>query len=383
MRRPNRSDSITTDLRVGIFHPWTLSRDASGLCVYTRQLAKSLSKRTPTELYSIEGEIPDEIEESPLAVNTITFRAIDPPLSFPSGTPVVVSHQLNRYLYYSKSLTQGVRDHIRHNVDLIVTNDYLDEIFISRVIGVPTVRIIHGKQYGIGNTIRKSFSRSLATVANSTHTAQSVNNSSTYISGIVPPGVNLERFHPNYPPSFCTNSFDVLYAGRITDGKGAFDIIRAISQLSSDVTLHIVGRGQIDRAMNLANQLGIENRITFHGTVDHEMMPRYYAACDVFCNPSHYESFGIVNIEAMACGVPVVTSDLDGVQEYLSNGETGMVFCAGDVDALATVIERLVTSPGLRKDLGKNGKEVAKEYSWDASAKKLLHILHQVTGTVN
>lgn len=362
-------------ISIGIFHPWALSRDASGLTVYTRRLSEALSERTPVYLYAADGNRYDRLEEAPLEMVTTGFGTVDLPFSYPSATPVTLAHHLNRHPYYAKFVTAGMHRHIEEHVDIVVTHDYLDELFISNVVSVPTVRILHGQPIGLAQDIREKFTNARLTLANSEHTARNIKDELGYCAdGIVPPGVDVDTFNPDVAPAFREEETSILYTGRLVEGKGIFDLLDALAEVTTRFRLHLVGRGQIEQVMKYAVELGIRDGIVFHGTVPNEDLPQFYVASDIFCNPSHYESFGIVNVEAMSCKTPVICTDLDGTKEYASHNESAIVVPPGDSTALAQAIEALVESEALRNELASTGRTVAKNYSWEASAERLQQI---------
>jgi D-inositol-3-phosphate glycosyltransferase len=102
-----------------------------------------------------------------------------------------------------------------------------------------------------------------------------------------------------------------------------------------------------------------------------ETLPDYYASADVVVMPSRYESFGMAALEAMACGTPVVASDVGGLSFIVRDGETGFLVPEGDPRAMADCLGRLLREPDLRARLGKRGAEVAREYAWSRIADRM------------
>ncbi|HEX7586798.1 MAG TPA: glycosyltransferase, partial [Anaerolineae bacterium] len=121
---------------------------------------------------------------------------------------------------------------------------------------------------------------------------------------------------------------------------------------------------ELARLQALKNELGIGDLVTFLGRRSQEALPYYYASADVVVMPSLYESFGMVALEAMACGTPVVASDVGGLSYIVRDGETGFLVPEGDPRALADCLGQLLHDPALRARLGRRGIEVAREYAW-------------------
>lgn len=373
-RRASGGDSFADpSVTVGMFHPVAGTRDASGIAMYTQRLVEHLSERTPTVLYTEGGDIHDRLRESPAEVVEIPTDAAGVPDAVEDRLPNVLKHVVQKYPTYAGLVTSGLRAHVNEHVDVLVTHDSVDDLLVSHLLDVPTIRICHGLQrVGAVAWARELFSRSHLTVANSENTAREIRETFGYeADGVVTPGVDTTAFAPDREPAFETDDTAVLFVGRIVENKGIYDLLEALATSSGDQTLHVVGRGQRDRVRRRAEELGVADSVTLHGVVDHSRLPHYYAACDFLCNPSRYESFGMVNLEAMACGTPVVSTDLDGTKEYLTHGETGLCVPPRDPERLARALDELGSSPELRAEFGRACREVATEYSWESSAREL------------
>ncbi|MBG1240748.1 glycosyltransferase family 1 protein [Nostoc sp. NZL] len=176
----------------------------------------------------------------------------------------------------------------------------------------------------------------------------------------------------------------VLYVGRFDPRKGIETLVRAVNQSglrdSKNLQL-IIGGGSTpgnsdgierDRIEAIINELGMSDFTTLAGRLSQDILPTYYAAADVCVVPSHYEPFGLVAIEAMASGTPVVASDVGGLQFTVVNEETGLLAPPQDVDAFASAIDRILLNSEWRDELGKAGrKRVENKFSWDGVAHQL------------
>ncbi|YAF98596.1 MAG: glycosyltransferase family 4 protein [Nodularia sp. CChRGM 3473] len=183
----------------------------------------------------------------------------------------------------------------------------------------------------------------------------------------------------------------VLYVGRFDPRKGIETLVRAVneSQLRGNNHLKlIIGGGSTpgnsdgierDRIENIINELGTRDFTTLPGRLSQEILPTYYAAADVCVVPSHYEPFGLVAIEAMASGTPVVASDVGGLQFTVVPEVTGLLAPPQDVAAFATAIDRILLNPQWRDELGKAGrKRVETKFSWDGVATQLGELYTQL-----
>jgi len=207
---------------------------------------------------------------------------------------------------------------------------------------------------------------------------------------IIPLGVDLERFRPAGKQDAraalgLTDERIVLFVGRIEPLKGVDILINAASLLESDVecTVLIVGgddssQAEVADLRNLARDRGIEHRVAFVGAVDHETLPLYYNAADVCVVPSHYESFGLVAVEAMASGVPVVASRVGGLTGTIKDGETGYLVPWLCPEPFAERIELLLENEPLRKDLGEAAREAMARYRWENVATTVLSVYEEL-----
>ena len=180
------------------------------------------------------------------------------------------------------------------------------------------------------------------------------------------------------------SSLVVLYVGRFDKRKGIETLVRAMDHSIfpglADIRLILVGGsrpGQSDgiereRIEGIIEELGLQNYVTFPGRVDQQTLPYYYAAANVCVVPSHYEPFGLVTIEAMASGTPVVGSNVGGLQFTVEPEKTGLLCQPQDEVAFSQAIDRILSSPKWQKTLGVAArKRVETLFSWDGVAQQL------------
>ena len=208
---------------------------------------------------------------------------------------------------------------------------------------------------------------------------------------VIPLGVDLDRFRPIEKDSAraelgLEDERIVLFVGRIEPLKGVDILINAAALLESDVdcSVLIVGgdessRSQVARLRELARTRGIEHRVAFVGAVDHDRLPLYYSAADVCVVPSHYESFGLVAVEAMASGVPVVASRVGGLAGTVKDGETGYLVPWLCPEPFAERIELLLDNEPLRRNLGEAAREAVSRYRWENVAGAVLQVYESLT----
>lgn len=171
----------------------------------------------------------------------------------------------------------------------------------------------------------------------------------------------------------------ILYVGRLLPEKGLHVLLDALSLLPSHVKLVVVGNGSqqyeslLDRRVS---RLGLASRVHFAGQVRHGELKTFYEACRLVAVPSLWpEPFGIVGIEALAHGRPVVAFDSGGISDWLVDGEVGFLVPRGDVKALAVRIQQLLESPETAESMGKRGRSiVAERFGREVHVEKLLKL---------
>jgi phosphatidylinositol alpha-mannosyltransferase len=216
---------------------------------------------------------------------------------------------------------------------------------------------------------------------------------------IVPNGIDGARFLPGLLPiesARTPGQSTILFVGRLEARKGLPTLLEAYAQLRnrrSDVRLVIVGDGPMRWGYeSQVRGLGVPD-VQFCGHVPAELLPRYYAAADVFCTPANGgESFGIVLLEAMASGVPVVASAIPGFGQVVDNGRDGLLVPPRQPQAWAEAINTVLDNPALRATMIEAGLRKAKVYDWERVVDAVLNVyqdaravagLHQVSAGVH
>ena len=218
---------------------------------------------------------------------------------------------------------------------------------------------------------------------------------------VIPCGVDLDLFQPlpveeaRAALGICDRRYVVLFVGRIEPLKGIDTLLRAMTLLVEDfpnwreeICVPIIGgdaseseetlNAEMERLKALRQELGIGDLVTFLGARDQDTLPQYYSAADVVVMPSHYESFGMVALEAMACGTPVIASKVGGLSFLIKNGVTGFHVPERDPEALADCIRKVLRDPYLRQRLGEAARHWVQHYAWPVIADQIIALYHQV-----
>ena len=212
---------------------------------------------------------------------------------------------------------------------------------------------------------------------------------------VVPPGVDLGMFQPidraeaRRKIGFGTGRM-LLFAGRLERLKGVEIAIRALALLRDrnhdDVRLIILGEDSKDgeesekeRLKAIAASVGVRDRVDFLGSVVHHELPYFYSAADVVVMPSYSESFGLVGLEAQACGRPVVAADVSGLRSVVRDEVSGYLVRDQDPAAYAERIGRLLDDPQFAEQMGRRARLLAQRFSWSRTADALSDLFLGVT----
>ena len=203
---------------------------------------------------------------------------------------------------------------------------------------------------------------------------------------VIPCGVDTELFRPMpqveakrllaLPPDPL-----LLYVGRLQPIKGLETLLEAMTALDGAAQLLIVGgdqdepeNGHADYLRERVSALGLRERVSFLGAQPQERLRLFYAAADATVMPSYYESFGMVALEAMACGSPVIASRVGGLTTTVRDGVTGFLVPEGDAGALAERVALLLEDRGRRAQLGREAQRWAAEHRWPCVAEAVCRL---------
>jgi D-inositol-3-phosphate glycosyltransferase len=214
---------------------------------------------------------------------------------------------------------------------------------------------------------------------------------------VVPGGVNLRRFRPR-DQALARTALGIgarkvlLFVGRIQRLKGIDLLLRATARLvrahpgwADELRVLIVGgrppengegpeSRELDRLCRMAHRLGIGHLVEFVGAVEQEQLPLYYAAADATVIPSLYESFGLVAVESMACGTPVIAARVGGLTATVRDGHSGYLVPWRDPALYAERLGAILADPALRQRLGANAQCAAARYDWEQVADEIYGI---------
>ena len=211
---------------------------------------------------------------------------------------------------------------------------------------------------------------------------------------VVAPGIDLATFQPldraeaRRKIGYGAGRL-LLFVGRLERLKGVEIAIRALALLRDrehdDLRLIVLGEDSRDgdesekeRLKAAASALGVRDRVDFLGSVAHHELPYFYAAADALVMPSYSESFGLVALEAQACGRPVVASGVSGLRSVVRDEVSGYLIDGDDPATYAERIGRLLADPELAQQMGRRGRLLAQRFSWTGTAERLESLFEDV-----
>ena len=194
---------------------------------------------------------------------------------------------------------------------------------------------------------------------------------------IIPNGIDVDHFSQRALPwpQYQDGKTNLIFVGRLEKRKGLRYLLEAYGKLKwdmPDLRLIVVGPGTPDKdSYHVLSSQNLQD-VEFVGRVPYEDLPRYYASADIFCSPATGgESFGIVLLEAMSAGKPIVASDIEGYRGVMQHGIQGRLFQNKSVESLASELQTLILDPDLRRKMGEQGRTIAEQYRWPVVARRV------------
>ncbi|MBB5628032.1 glycosyltransferase [Sphaerisporangium krabiense] len=327
----------------------------------------------------------------------------------PAGPPARISK--DEILAYVPDLAHWLRRRWMFRPPDVVHSHFwmsgLAALAAARDPGVPVVHTFHAlgvvkrRHQGAGDTspserlkaeavVARGVARVVATCADEAAELAAMDVPGHAVA-VVPCGVDCAGFAPAVPAAPRPRGPRLLSIGRLVPRKGVQTIIEAL-RLIPDAELIVAGGPpaaeldgdpEVARLRRAAGEAGVAGRVRFTGQVSHEKVPALMRSCDVAVCVPWYEPFGMVALEAMACGLPVVASDVGGHRETVADGRTGTLVPPRDPRALAAAVNTLLADPRLRAAYGRAGARRARaRYAWPRIAAATAAVYEDVRGSV-
>jgi D-inositol-3-phosphate glycosyltransferase len=380
------------------------AKDTGGMSVYIREMACELGKQGHiVDIFTRVHDLKDpRIEALAEGVRLIHLKA---------GQETRI-HKMDVYFSlpeFSFNLKNSWRDH-RMSYDIIFSHYWLSALvgkYLHEKWQIPYVTMYHTlgalkNNIGIGeresalrivsekDTVRDCQRIIVATEKEKRDIIRHYDASTEKI-GVVPCGVNMNLFHPVDKEGArqklgLTDGKILLFVGRIDPLKGIEQLIKTLPRLkySDNLKLIIVGgddnsKTELQELRKLAAALNIEESVHFQGMVGQEKLPYYYNAADVCVVPSYYESFGLVALEALACGTPVIAPDVGDLRNIIRQGETGYITADNSPEKLTAGISRLLSRPSGDVESKLAIRASVSSFDWSKIAEKVVGEMLKVT----
>jgi D-inositol-3-phosphate glycosyltransferase len=388
------------------------SKDAGGMNVYVRELSYHIARRgLPIDIFTRRTDLETPEIVSPTdGVRVISITA--------GPTEPISKHDLFQYMpeFAEQMALFALRDRVSY--DMIHAHYWLSGYaahYVKRFWNIPFTLMFHTTAH-MKNSVsdiqyhepefRDRMERRLVTLADSIIAGnpderadliwrQHANSEKICT---IPPGVDTELFRPSDRLQ-ARGRLDlrpddgvITFVGRIDPIKGIDVLLESIRQLKALVTnrpvvLQLIG-GDLDLAGNptgpletvsgWVKDLGIDANVRLLGSRPQNQLPLFYAASDVVCVPSRYESFGLVAVEAMACGRPVVASHAGGLIFSVDDGVSGYLAPVNDASAFAEAMARLLNDRALAEEMGQAARQHAQRFAWPAVAESMMHVYRRL-----
>ena len=380
------------------------SKDSGGLNIYLHEISNELGTRGHSvDIFTREHDICDPLE--------IEINNNSKVIHLNDGDLAEEKHQMQNYIDLFTSNLINYIDEQNLQYDLIYSNYWMSGIvgkLISEKLKIPHIITFHTmgltkrsvnyleneSDFRIENEL-DLIKKSDAIVVPTQQEKENLilNYKSENNIYIVSPGVDLEKFKSK-------NKFEsreklglsqttkiLLSVGRLEPIKGYDVLINALSFLNIsddfDVRLLIIGgdsksQNELERLNSLKLKHGLSNQVNFLGAIDHDELPIYLSAADVFVMPSAYETFGIAALEASACNLPVIAPQVGGLKSVVKHGQTGFLSINKSPESLMHYLEILLKNKPLRELFGVNSRLHAMNYSWGKSSEDLISVFEDV-----
>jgi D-inositol-3-phosphate glycosyltransferase len=389
------------------------AKDAGGMNVYVRELSRQLGRQgVAVDIFTRRSDTVAPDIATPFENVRVIQIAAGPPMTVPKGDLFGFCGE-----FASEMALFALRDGVTY--DVVHAHYWLSgwtALLLRRYWAAPVVQMFHtlaalkkeaaqGAADGQESVLRIETERQLIArvdrivAGNARERAEMIwwYGQRTARIQTIPCGIDLERFAPQDRAAARAElglgtAPTLLFVGRIDPVKGIDFLIEGYARLRADwqggelPQLVIVGGELIDgelgpdlaRVRDRAAEFGVADGLIFRGPQPHETLARYYAATDLTVVPSRYESFGLVAIESMACGTPVVASRVGGLAFTVEEGQNGLLVPYGDAPALAAALARALGDEALWRQMSAGAVVTTQGYSWADVATRLRELYADV-----
>jgi D-inositol-3-phosphate glycosyltransferase len=375
--------------------------DAGGQNVHVAGLARGLARQGVEVVVHTRRDDPSQPRRVEFAPGVFVDHVTAGP-----AAPLPKDDLLPYMAAFARNLRDGWE---RERPDVVNSHFWMSGLAAldaGRAVGVPVAHTYHAlgvvkrrhqgpgdtsprARFGIERRLALSVDRVVATTFDERRELVAMGASPHRVT-VVPCGVDLDRFRPDGPAAPRSPGVHrVVVVSRMVERKGIGNVIAAMAELPG-VELLIAGgppAGFVDadpeaqRILALAADLGVGDRVVLLGGVAREEVPALLRSADVVACCPWYEPFGLVAVEAMACGVPVVATAVGGLAETIDDGRTGMLVQPRSPSSIAAALRSVLSDERRRRAMGRAGGERARRYGWDRIASENLNVAIELVAT--
>ena len=369
-------------IKVAMLGPYLY--EIGGVSTHIRKLIKYLSRREEVELHLITVSNKKQQQNKKDNLNIYVIKKF---CSYPFSIPSITWQLKRKILEINPDIVHALGSFVSYSTAAaFLRNKYPSLLTVHGITSIEIkycskrIAFLYQRLFCLPNE-KFVLSKFPDIVVCSPQMKQLVFNMTSSKIHIIPNGIDFEDIR-NIPPLKSIERPSILYVGGLSKIKGIDVLLNAASIIIKripNLRVYIAGSGPEEGNLEkTVRKLNIEKNVKFLGFVSEDKKFSYYKSVDVCVFPSRYEPFGIVLLEAMASGKPVVASKVGGIPFVVEDGKTGLLFERGNVEVLAEKIIMLLRDEELRKRMGEAGRERAKEFTWDKIAKQTVDLYKEI-----
>ena len=355
--------------------------EMGGVTIHIKKLTKYLARRDDVELHLLTvGTKNEEIKKDIFNVHVIKKR-----IPYPFSIPSVIWRLRRKILEINPDIVHAQGTIVSYSTAAALVRNKYPVLLTVHGTATRDIKYYSGLTFVLFKLVHKPNERYVVSkIPNIIIVAPQVKD---IISGmtdskihIIPNGVDFEDVQNIQPKS--TEHPSILFVGRLAKIKGVDILLKAIPVIKEKIPaihIYIAGLGpQEEELKELVKELNIEENVEFLGFISGGNKYAWYKSVDVCVFPSRHDSGPIVLLEAMACGKPIIASNVGGIPFMVEDGKTGFLFESGNVGELAEKIVILLKDKEMQEKMGEAGLEKVKEFTWEKIAEQTVKVYKEV-----
>lgn len=356
--------------------------EMGGVTMHIKKITKYLSYRKDIEMHLIT--IGNKNEKT--KIGNLNIHMIKKSLPYPFSIPSLVWFLKHKIIELNPDIVHAQGSFAPYSTAAALVRNKYPTILTMHGIIAKELKFHKGINFIFILFIHKPNERYVVSkisniIAVSLHVKNVISDMTQSQICVIQNGIDFEDIH-NVQPHKSIEYPSILFVGGLSKVKGIDTLLNAVPIIRKKILnlcLYIAGSGpEENKLKELVKELNIEENVNFLGYVSEIEKYSYYKSADVCVFPSIYEPFGIVLLEAMACGKPVVASNVGGIPFVVEEGKTGLLFESGNIEDLADKIMTILENEKLREKMGEAGRERAKEFTWDKIAERTVEVYKEI-----